>query len=205
MKKVLTTLLSLLIVIVLCGCTSKVMKDNKGYEMYIKVAQLTEEEQSIADLLGANTEQHIFDFVLDDTVQSMQINTYELVDGDWKLVRGEGGQVSTDIEGRIALAFVKITDDLRVAIQSDHTVSATSYKEEFDYEFPDMGYATSTLSDKTEITYEEEIPLVIQIITSKNEISTYNVEYFENPEEYEKLGYEHVYAITVRFSQNQLS
>lgn len=204
MKKALTASLFLLIVIALGGCTSKVIKDKKGYEMYIKVAQLTEEEKSISDLLGVNTDQRIFDFVLDDTVQSVQINTYELVNGSWKLVSTGLNQVSTAIEGRIALGFVKISDGLRVSIQSDHNVSTTSYNAEFDYEFPDMGYATSTLSDKTEITYEEEIPLVIQIITSKSEISTYNVEYFKNPEKYEKLDYEHVYAITVRFSQNQL-
>ena len=61
-----------------------------------------------------------------------------------------------------------------------------------------------SLSEKKEIVYEEEIPLAIQIATSKNEISSYVVDYFYQPEEYEKFDYEHVYAITVEFSQNTI-
>lgn len=50
-------------------------------------------------------------------------------------------------------------------------------------------------------THEEEIPLAVQIITSNNQIMSYQVDYFHSPEEYEKLGYEGVFAITIRFSQ----
>ena len=56
-------------------------------------------------------------------------------------------------------------------------------------------------TEKTEFVYEEEIPLAVQIITSKNEVVSYQVDYFNSPEEYEKYGYEGVFAITVRFSQ----
>ena len=68
-----------------------------------------------------------------------------------------------------------------------------------------MGYATSVLSDKQEIVYDQEIPLVIQIITSKNEVHSYVVDYFFQPEEYENYDYEYVYAITVLFSQKPVS
>ena len=54
---------------------------------------------------------------------------------------------------------------------------------------------------KSLFAYEEEIPLVVQIITSKNEVVSYQVDYFNSPEEYEKFEYEGVFAITVRFSQ----
>ena len=57
------------------------------------------------------------------------------------------------------------------------------------------------MSEKTEFAYEEEIPLAVQIITSKHEVVSYQVDYFNSPEEYEKFGYEGVFAITVRFSQ----
>ena len=42
---------------------------------------------------------------------------------------------------------------------------------------------------------------MVQIATTKNEISSYDVKYFEMPREYGKHGYEHVYAITVMFSE----
>jgi len=43
--------------------------------------------------------------------------------------------------------------------------------------------------------------LAVQVITSNNQIMSYQVDYFHSPEEYEKLGYEGVFAITIRFSQ----
>ena len=50
-------------------------------------------------------------------------------------------------------------------------------------------------------THEGEIPLAVQVITSNNQIMSYQVDYFHSPEEYEKLGYEGVFAITILFSQ----
>lgn len=67
-----------------------------------------------------------------------------------------------------------------------------------------MGIATSYLSEETKVVYEKEIPLVIQIMTSKNQVAAYGVDYFEHPEEYERHGYEEVYAVTIKFSQKKL-
>lgn len=66
-------------------------------------------------------------------------------------------------------------------------------------------WATSLLSRQEEIRYEEEIPLAIQIVTTKNEIRSFDTSYFFHPEEYEQYGYDHVYAVTVLFSQKPLS
>ena len=59
--------------------------------------------------------------------------------------------------------------------------------------------------EPAQLTEEEEIPLAVQIITSKNEVVSYQVDYFHSPEEYEKLGYEGVFAITIRFSQKTVA
>ena len=163
-------------------------------------------EEQIAALLGLNTKQCIFDFVLDDTVQSIQVNTYRLIDGEWKLETGGGGQAFSDVKGRIALGFERLDEGIRIAIQSEHTGGSTEYKSERNKELEEIdASATSFLSQKTEITYEEEIPLALQVITSKNEIVSYTVDYFNSPEEYEKLGYEGVFAITIRFSQKTVA
>ena len=61
----------ILLVLMLSGCAK-----NEG--MYVEPAQLTQEEQEIAELLGLNTEHRIFDFTVDDTVQTVQVNVYEL-------------------------------------------------------------------------------------------------------------------------------
>jgi len=175
-------------------------------KMYIEPAQLTEEEEKIAALLGLNTEQRIFDFELDESVQSIQVNTYRLIDGEWKLETGGGGQAFSDTEGRIALAFERLDEGIRIAIQSEHTGGSTEYKSERNEDLNEIGsFATSVLSEKTEFEYEEEIPLAVQVITSNNQVVSYQVDYFNSPEEYEKLGYEGVFAITIRFSQKTVA
>lgn len=199
MKRLISLFLVITAMICVVGCSDSPEKVN---EMYIEPAQLTEEEERIAALLGLNTKHHIFDFVLDDTVQAIQVNAYRLVDGEWKLESGGGGQAFSDTKGRIALGFERVDEGMRVAIQSEHTGGSTEYKSERNKDLEEIEtVATSYLSQRTEFAYEEEIPLVIEVITSKNEISSYTVDYFNSPEEYEKLGYEGVFAITIRFSQ----
>ena len=199
MKKLIVALLVMIGIISMIGCSATSKTADK---MYIEPAQLTEEEEKIAALLGLNKQQQIYDFVLDETVQSIQVNTYRLIDGEWKLETGGGGQAFSDATGRIALSFERLDEGIRIAIQSEHSGGSTEYDSERNEDLNEIGgYATSILSEKTKFAYEEEIPLVVQIITSKNEVVSYQVDYFNSPEEYEKFEYEGVFAITVRFSQ----
>ena len=203
MKKWIALILMITEVICMIGCSDTPEKVNK---MYIEPAQLTEEEEQIAALLGLNTKQRIFDFVLDETVQSIQVNTYRLIDGEWKLETGGGGQAFSDAKGRIALGFERLDEGIRIAIQSEHTGGSTEYESERNEDLEEIGgYATSILSEKMKFEYEEEIPLAVQVITSGNNVVSYQVDYFNSPKEYEKLGYEGVFAITIRFSQKTVA
>lgn len=203
MKKLMVIVLAIVGMLSMAGCADKEKNEKK---MYIETAQLTEEEEEIASLLGLNTEQRIYDFTLDESVQSIQVNTYRLIDGEWKLEAGGGGQAFSDTTGRIALGFERLDEGNRIAIQSEHTDGSTEYKSERNEDLNEIGsFATSVLSGKAEVVYEKEIPLAVQIITSKNEVVSYQVDYFHSPEEYEKLGYEGVFAITVRFSQKTVA
>ena len=203
MKKLIVAVLVVIGMMSMVGCSDKPKSAEK---MYIEPAQLTEEEEKIAALLGLNTKQRIFDFVLDESVQSIQVNTYRLIDGEWKLETGGGGQAFSDTEGRIALAFERLDEGIRIAIQTEHTGGSTEYKSERNEDLNEIGsFATSVLSEKTEFEYEEEIPLAVQVITSSNQVVSYQVDYFNSPEEYEKLGYEGVFAITIRFSQKTVA
>lgn len=203
MKRVIAIILVMIGIVSMAGCsdTSKRVK-----KMYIEPAQLTEEEEKIAALLGLNTKQRIFDFVLDESVQSIQVNTYRLIDGEWKLETGGGGQAFSDMDGRIALDFERLDEGIRIAIQSEHTGGSTEYESERNEDLKEIGsFATSVLSEKTDVVYEEEIPLAVQVITSNNQVVSYQVDCFHSPEEYEKLGYEGVFAITIRFSQKTVA
>ncbi len=198
MKRMCGLLCCCLMLLSMSACTKSSSK-----EMYIETAQLTEEEKNIAELLGLNQEYRIFDFYADDTVQSMQVNTCELVNGKWKIIMGGGGQSVTDSKGRIALGFENIADGVRVAVQSENNSGAVSHKKELN-DFSSMSRTTSVISEKNEVIYDKEIPLVIQIMTSKNEVQSHVADFYFQPEEYEKYGYEHVYAITVLFSQKSV-
>lgn len=201
MKKVLA--LFALLALVLGGCSA----DTPA--MYIQPAELTEEEESIAKLLGADTDQHLFDVVLDGTAKKVSVRTYELIDGQWELFSG-GGRTSLEEgerTGRMAFVFNNLRGDFREAVQFEKGFSAVSWHgpEEKEEEPEGMSKTTALLSNRTEIVYEQEIPLAVQINTTKNEVSSYDPEYFFQPEEYAKFGYEHVYALTVTFSREPLS
>ena len=195
---------AVLLALSLCACTAEAAP-----VMYIEPAQLTEEEEAIAKLLGADTEQHLFDVVLDGTAKKVSVRTYELIDGQWELFSGGGRMSLEDSErtGRMAFGFHDLREDFREAVQFEKDFSAVSWHgpEEKEEEPEGMSQATAFLSNRTEIVYEQEIPIAVQINTTKNEVSSYDPEYFFQPEEYEKVGYEHVYALTVMFSREPLS
>lgn len=172
--------------------------------MYIEKAELSSQEADLAKLLGVGENQNIFDFKLDDTVQTVQINAYQLNDGNWELIAGGGGRQFSDPGGRLALRFDKISEGMRAAIQSEHEDGATEYTTEQASATPGMSRTTSMLDDLTEIRYEEEIPLAVQVCTTKDTVYSYDVTYFFTPEEYEKYDYEEVYAITILFSQKTI-
>ena len=178
--------------------------------MYIQPAELTEEEEAIAKLLGADTDQHLFDVVLDGTARKISICTYELADGKWERFSGGGGLRLEEnmTTGRLCFGFEDMRKEFRQAVQfggKDYFAVSWEAPEEEEEDPEGMSRTTAFFSNRTEIVYEKEIPLAIQINTTKNEVSSYDPEYFFRPEEYEKLGYEHVYALTVTFSQEPLS
>ncbi len=174
------------------------------HNMYIEEASITDEEKQIIELLDVDENYAIYDFKVDEGIQAMQINVYELKDGKWSPI-SEGARVFKGTQGRLALQFDNIGMGVTTALQSEHEKGNDSYTVEPPENYEGMGQATSRLHSRTEVIYEKEIPLAIQILTAKNEVTSYNVEYFYSPEEYAKYDYEYVYAITVRFSQKTVS
>lgn len=201
MKRLFPILLALLL---LCGCAGI----EKKPAMYIEPAQLTKAEEDIMELLDMDGQQQIYDFKVDENIRRIELNAYELVDGKWDLFFGGGGRAFTDTEGRMALRFEKIEEGLWEAIQSENHSGHTGWEslpvEDEESSETGIGRASTMLSTLQEIAYEEEIPLAVQIITSGNMIRAFDTTYFFHPEEYEQYGYDHVYAVTVRFSQEPL-
>lgn len=184
-----------------CGVTGQAA-------MSIQPAQLSAEEEALAQLLDVNIDScRIFDFQMDGGnskkktgVQSVQLTLYELVDGEWSPVIQDRGAFS-DAAGRIALSFGKIAEGVRIAVQGESSFSSRTHDTVPEDGVLSMAHATSMLTSAVTMELGKETPLIIQIATTKSDILSYGVEYFNMPREYAKHGYEHVYAITVMFSQ----
>ena len=200
MKKILV--LFVLLALFLSACSAEAAP-----VMYIEPAELTEKEEAIAKLLGADRDQHIFDVVLDGTARAMRVQKYELTDGAWEsFSSGDTALIENTTKVRMAFAFGDLRGEFREAFQfGEAQASEWTYYPEEEEEDPDLGRATAFLSNRTEIVYGQEIPLAVQIHTAKDGVLSYDPEYFFRPEEYAKHGYEHVYALTVTFSQEPLS
>lgn len=91
-----------------------------------------------------------------------------------------------------------------MALQSQHHGGATSHSIE-QPQLEGMSVTTSKRTSPVEVVYEQEIPLAIQILTAKDAVHSYDVDAFFQPERYAPYGYEHIYAVTVMFSQKPLS
>lgn len=199
MKKILA-LFALLAL--LAGCSAEAAPS-----MYIEPAKLNEKEEAVAKLLGADTDQHLFDVVLDGTAKKVRTAVYELEDGEWHARSAGNMALNEDSKkGRMAFGFEDLRGEYREAVQFEKDFSAMKHSPSEEPETEEgMSRTTALLSNRTEIVYGQEIPLAVQVFTTKNEVTSYDPEYFFQPEEYEKLGYEHVYALTVTFSQEPLS
>ena len=207
MKRGIVLLMAALMLLALSGCGQGSEQDGKtaeGNEMYIEPAKLNEDEKKMAQLLGGMEGQTIFDFSADDTVRSLMITTWKLEDGQWVEYMLDSQRLD-ESSGRIALSFENLTAGCRIAVQTQSGFSASTRHGEADEELEGMGCTTAYLPQRKEIEYGEDIALVIQTFTDKNEVISYDPDYFEHPEEYEKLGYEGVFAVTACFSQEPLS
>lgn len=201
-------LLAALMALGLTGCkTEKDGPKTESTDMTVRPLELTQEETALTELLGLEMiNYHLFDFQLgeDSGIQSMRLTAYELVGGNWADVSSTVCPVS-DASGRIALTFGKMTDRVTMAEQSASGTGSTSFIPATEDDVSGMTCATSLLTSAAGIELDQEIPLAVQIITAKGQITSYDVQYFGMPREYAKHEYEHVYAIAVLFSQKPVN
>lgn len=197
MKKVMLRICIGIVIIYTVGCSTI----SKKPKTYIEKVQLSEEEADIVTLLDINKEQLIYDFRLDEKVKTLQISTYKLIDGTWRMISRRNGFSPLGDKDRFVLDFDNIAEGLRFGLQSGQS---HKYSVDPQGDFSEMARVTSTLNERVDVTYEQEIPLAIQILSSQDMVSSYGVESFFTPEEYEKNGYEHVYAITIMFSEKTI-
>ena len=195
MRKITSILLILVLAISLSACVYKENNERVNHPK-IELASLTEEESSFLRLFGVDTTSKIFDYVVNEEAKSINIKQYILDENlEWKEQGGSSGKIE-DLRGRIAIS-INDNGDLRIAIQDKNGVAAWSSNHEYLKDIPEHAKATSW-ANNSDIIYNEEIPLAIQIITSSNEITTYGVESFFDTQRLK--GHDKVISVTVTFS-----
>ncbi len=190
MKKLL--LVFTLCLVLLTGC------DKKEEPMTFFPASLNQKEADLLSLLGKENDQYIYDFILDKDVKSMDVVVWKLDGDEWAEHHSMSRQF-VDERGRVSFEFDNISEGIAVALQSENNSGRTNFEGE---KKPlRMAVATSFLENTSAIEYGKEIPVAVQIATTKNMVTSYGVEYFHTPEEYAELNYEEVYAVTVKFEK----
>lgn len=196
MKRFILALFTIMLSFSLAACTK-----NESV-MTIKTAELTEEESDLLELVKGNTQVNIYDFEVNDTIKSIEISIHKLKQGKWENLSKTCNDVSSAGKGKLVVSYQDIKDNVEVAIQTkEKTVSTTYFEGLEDVDYGDMLGVTTTLAQSEEIIPGKEIPLVIQVYTSKSEVTGLNPDsYYES----EKLmEHDNVYAITVLFSESE--
>lgn len=199
-KKLFITLAVLVLSFTIIGCSAR----SSEVAMQIGPAELTEQESRIVNLIQGNNNA-IFDYTINSDVKSVSVACYKLDEnGTWVVHNGDASFPVSSTSGRMSLSFENIGDGFRVAIQESDNMTANEYKSGEKIDTKGMSSSVTSYALTESIECEKEIPLAIQVFTSKNGISSCGVEYFNNPEEYQKRGYDAVYVIAIKFSKSEL-
>ena len=145
-----------------------------------------------------------YDFRMDDGLKSVVMEIWELKDGQW--TDFGGGRIGASLlEGQFALSF----DLLPKAVT--YSVSGASYTYTVNKDFvadaapaADNRLYTAMLTQLQEISYETPIPMAIQMVTAKQDPQFIGVDFFHQPEKLASEGHDHVYAVTLTFSQTSM-
>ena len=200
-KKLLITIALLALAFSAVGCGAAYSNN----DMQIAPAKLTDQESKIVKLVQDNHSNAIFDFTVDQDVRSFSTTCWQLDEkGKWAAIHTMNNPVTTQSGDRIAISFDNIGDGMRLGIQNGGDVSANELNTNQNVNIEGMSKTTSLASSAAKIEYEKEIPLAMQIITSKQEVMSYEVDSFYTPEKYQDLEYEHVYANNNQVFQDRI-
>lgn len=193
MKNIMKLLGISLFAILFLGCSSSRLDDN----MFVSKGKLSNDELSTAEFLGVEEELYIIDYNVNDTIKSLTVNLYELIDKQWE-VMSISTQELINNSARIAFSFDNLGLEYKYMVEEDGTMH---YKNSEPFNFESTAIATSYLTEKTAIEIDKEIPLIIQVHSLKDNVSSYipALGFFET-HKYAIQDDEKVYAITIVFN-----
>ena len=167
-------------------------------EFILKAASFNQEDTAIANQFGCSEKPQVFQFAADSTVQSLHYTVYKLNQGEWEVL-WTGDQSLSGTRGRIAVYSDSLPAGYTLILQCDNIC----VKDELRVDDPDFTMpedtVLSTASLKQEIPFQlnEEIPVILQRISTENDTILVDLEQFFKPDTFAKQ--DDVWALTLIF------
>ena len=201
---IIQSLLCLIFVSILClaGC------QQQGVQMVLQPTEIIPDK--VLENYTEDSKPISFDFCLSDEVYlNYSLIQYELVDGKWTNRTNFHGHVLNNASGLIALnpnrdninmIITTVAGTIESGQIRNGDIGISSNESSYNPNIDDR-YKYISLTDRVEITYEEEIPILVQVNTEDKLTQT-----FTNEEELANLfkDYEEVFLIKVVFSKEYL-
>ncbi len=161
--------------------------------------ELTSKSLELLNTLGSNRkhESCIFDFTAPEGTKQVSIMQWELKDGEWGVYEGDH-LVLNRTKGRIGLSWDELCNGANVVLRTDENIFAISHHNPEDFSVSGLETITIFQRMDTEIVLEQEIPLLMQIVTNAAEAPIVPLNCYPETERY--AGHEQVTLVTVRFS-----
>lgn len=205
MKRLLLVLL-MLCLLTLSGCSEGDIIDHaaelfspKSAAPMLVPVELTAKSLELFNTLGRNRKHDncIFDFTVPEETKRISIMQWELKDGEWVVYEGDH-LVLNRTKGRIGLSWDDLCNDANVVLRTDENTFAITHHNPEDASVSGLQTVTIFQRMDTEIVLEQEIPLLMQIVTNAAEVPVIPLNCYPETERY--AGHEQVTLVTVRFS-----
>lgn len=192
MKRVPVLLAALMVALSGCGAQNGSMK--------ISSKKLTEKEESVAQLLGADSGR-IYDYTVDGRIKSMRIQLQTMENGQWK-ENGDSASEVSEQTGRIALSGMENGGKPRIAYQGK-SGGVTSWASESETSGKEDMASMLVWAEEAEIVPDQPVVLMLQCFSGKEGIRVSSVEDYQNVQ---KLAdeYDAANAVVITFSEKEI-
>lgn len=203
MKKRLIAAAILIFALALTGCNAQLLKGS----MTISQAKLTKQESLLKSLIQESSGGLVFDYTVGSEAKTVSIACFKLDEnGKWVTYSDWSNYPVEQTTGRIAVTFDNLGNGMRSASQTGDSIYASENSTVTNTPVnSDEGMGSGLSYASTEkIEYEKEVPLAMQVFTTKDEINACDVSFFYDTKELLDRGYSEVYVVVAKFSKHEL-
>ena len=206
MKKIITTLLMVIMMLSLASCSEKPnsikVLDKEGIAPY----DLSDEGEDILQSFGMENDSQIITFKAPEEVITINVNVYRLENFEkWTLI-GESaisiGEEREPIEQLEGTFTMQLQENYVIDFHINCAGRMSSQSEEIVFDSESMASTKAFLQEFQEIKLNTEIPVALMVYDSGTSMRSHSLQDYFEPTEFE--GMDLVQAVTLEFSDKEL-